>query len=632
MKAKSSLKKLILVKPFIIAQALVFCLLLGVSYVEYQKFKHTQQKLSLSLKDIIFGYLQVSGKSSDLKRSINLLKGHYDTSGILVLSHDNQVIASTKRIYMDEILSDQDLKGVHLTKDQSLSLDLKSPFRWNGLSLLSYGESKLYNVEGLRRAKVYILRDTSKIFQSWLWTKLITYGGFFIAYGLSLLLIIALMKKHVESPLNRFRKTLLAFSDENAIVHSVFLETEWDAIQESFTTMATRIQDYQKELIKARTAAEQSAASRKKFLSIISHEMRTPLNGIIGMLEKLEETPLNPEQKQQTTIIKDCSESLYAIISDVLDLSKIDAELLELDPTPTDLRELLGRLEQMFQSLNRKPDLRFVFEIPKTIDSLYLIDAMRVRQILLNLLNNAYKFSSSGTITLKATLDEHKKDILTFQVKDTGIGIPKEKHAQLFEPFSQADPSISRRFGGTGLGLAICSKLAKLMGGDIFLESKPGQGSTFTVTLKAKKLKDLAPTPLPPAQAPSSSLRILVVEDNEVNQLVIKGQLERLSHSYALAKSGAEAIEWSQKERFDVILMDIQMPVMDGVTTTRALREEGLNRKTPIIAVTANADTLDHKTYLANGFDDCLAKPLRLQTLREKLTLFLSQTVQKKVI
>jgi len=380
------------------------------------------------------------------------------------------------------------------------------------------------------------------------------------------------------------------------------------------------------ELMSARQAAEEreqaaEAANRAKsnFLATMSHELRTPLNGVLGMVQALTTEKLSPAQHERVKIIRRSSESLLAVLNDLLDLSKIEACALELEIAEFDLEHLVRGVVAAYRPQAEKKGLRFDFEVEDSARGRYDGDSARIRRILYSLADNAVKFTEAGVVTLSVAREGGD---LLFKVRDTGIGIAPEELGHLFEGFYQADAGRTRRYGGAGLGLAICREMTQLMGGAIEAQSVPGEGSTFVARLP------LTPTrarPEPgrveqPAQEPAQpgEVRVLAAEDNDTNQLVLKTLLSQAGIEPTLVENGRQALEAWENQHWDVILMDIQMPVMDGVAATRAIRQregETGRARTPIIAVTANAMTHQVAEYRAAGMDGMVPKPIDIVAL-----------------
>jgi signal transduction histidine kinase/ActR/RegA family two-component response regulator len=368
--------------------------------------------------------------------------------------------------------------------------------------------------------------------------------------------------------------------------------------------------------------AEAAAANAAKttFLATMSHEIRTPLNGVLGMLQVMQTGELSPAQRERLAIARQSGESLTAILNDVLDLSKIEAGRLEIETIAFDLPALLIGCHHAFSVLAIEKGLRCTLTIAPEARGLYHGDAHRLRQVIGNLLSNAVKFTDTGTVDLSARLNGEDLEIA---VADTGVGVAPQDLDRLFGKFSQLDASTTRRHGGTGLGLAISRELCALMGGAIEVVSARGHGSTFTIRLPAARLSPAtAIEPSEPAIGPSlppaSPLRVLAAEDNLVNQLVLKAILGQAGVTPTLVANGAQAVEAWLADDWDVVLMDVHMPVMDGVAATQGIRRleaaEGRPR-TRIIALTANAMGHQVQALLADGFDDHVAKPIDVAML-----------------
>ena len=394
-------------------------------------------------------------------------------------------------------------------------------------------------------------------------------------------------------------------------------------------TIATLVRDAQgravrmigsiTDLTESRRLHEEALAAseaKSQFLATMSHEIRTPLNGVLGMAQAMTAFPLSADQRARLDVIRDSGQSLLAILNDILDLSKVEAGQLALEEVSFDLGRLLAGAHATFASIADDKGLSFALDLGDAAGT-YCGDPTRVRQVVSNLISNALKFTADGEVRIAARLGDSG---LVIAVSDSGMGVPQQALTAIFNTFTQADASISRTHGGTGLGLAISRRLARLMGGDIAVESRKGAGSIFTLCLPmlpiaSRVVEDEAAAVDDDAR---HDLKILVAEDNEVNRLVITALLAQIGIAPVLAENGAEAVEAWRREDWDAILMDVQMPIMDGIAATRRIRDEEMmmgRGRTPIIALTANAMPHHVDEYRQVGMDGFVSKPIDVRML-----------------
>lgn len=378
--------------------------------------------------------------------------------------------------------------------------------------------------------------------------------------------------------------------------------------------------------------AEHAAKAKSEFLASMSHEIRTPLNGVIGYAEQLLDEELQPHQRRYAERIQNSSLALLTVVNDVLDFSQIESGRVALDPQPFALRALIDNTVSIVSGIAESRGLEMRVDIASDAPEILVGDEARLRQVLLNLLNNAIKFTRAGRVTVQVLSRgrDEKGEMLQFLVRDTGIGIPKNKRDNLFQRFSQVDQSVRREFGGSGLGLAISKRLVEVMGGEIGMESEVGRGSTFWITVTLPAGSGLSPDADEPPVGAVQPGRILVVEDLEINQELARSLLVKEGHEVDVAANGAQAVSAVQAKAYNLVLMDIQMPVMDGISATRIIRAlDHEARDLPIVAMTANVLPQQVRSFQQAGMNGHLAKPLRRRDLQRALSEWLNAEPQR---
>ena len=410
-------------------------------------------------------------------------------------------------------------------------------------------------------------------------------------------------------------------------------------VREEVKGKTQRLVDKEKEIVSALKVAEAATGAKSKFLANMSHEIRTPMNGVIGFTQLLDDGTLNETQQKYVRLISESGSSMMTLLNDILDISKVDSGTMVIKPEPFDVRDLLNSCVKLFSPNAEEKQLTLLVDLDVTLPQWVKVDGFRLRQVVMNLLANAIKFTESGYITISAEMknalqaeeSDGSRSDLRISVTDTGAGIAPDRQAAIFEPFIQADDSTARKYGGSGLGLTISKQLIELMGGSIQMTSRLGQGSEFTVSIPVEMLAEeisensdqSKPNQVARQESMESAKRILVAEDHDVNQALIGEMLTKLGYEYELAVDGAEAVAMIRKadmaeKQYDLVLMDLQMPFVDGVKATRMVRDHGIDANVlPIVALTANAFDQDVALCMDAGMQAHLAKPLAIEDLRD---------------
>ena len=404
--------------------------------------------------------------------------------------------------------------------------------------------------------------------------------------------------------------------------------------REALRRMNRRLQEEIAERKLAEEMAQAANRAKSEFLANMSHEIRTPMTGVLGMIDLMRLTELSAQQNEQLEMARSSAASLLSLLNDILDLSKIEAGRLELSPVAFSIRRCVADAARVFDASVREKGLELVVQVDESVPDVLVGDPLRLRQVLVNLVGNAVRFTDRGCVSVRVGLESQtgSEAVLHARVTDSGVGIPAEKHRLIFDPFRQADGSTARRYGGVGLGLTISARLVELMGGQIRVDSEPGKGSTFCFTVRVTHASEeaksqlarasRATTPAPELKGSGDrSLRILLAEDTVVNQRLVAQLLKKDGHDIVVVANGRETVAAALGSEFDVLLMDIQMPIMDGFEATAIIRqaEQGHGRHIPIVAMTAHTMKGDEEKCIAAGMDDYLSKPIDFGDLRAML-------------
>ncbi len=620
MAKKPGLKLLIIYQPALMSVGFLLIFLIVAVSIDFHAMRSELQHEAMQQADKTIDMLQLTGESPEFIRAVNTMRSNPDILFVLVAHKDHRIIASSERALTGAVFDEKQLQRLEDKWKMPIEKGYNDERLWHGGTTYYFQQYPIYNSPGLDRAELLIIFNTMDTWQRWLQYSSMFLGVASFIIGLLVYTVLASIRRHVNEPLQALQTEIAESEDlDHYKPRDELKEAEWFQLQKTFQSMHHAMRQAHVEILAAQKQAESAAEARKNFLSTMSHEIRTPLNGIIGFIALFKETGLTAEQEKMLASMQYSSKILLDLISDVLDFAKIDAGKLDMEQVPVDLEALLLSIVDFLKLGAEAKAISLTLELTGDLPPRIRTDPRRLRQILLNLCGNSLKFTQQGGVRIKVSRTGFESGQLSFAVIDTGIGIDDEQKKRLFNPFMQADSSVTRRYGGTGLGLAISRELARLMGGDISLTSEPGKGSCFTLTIPYERLDvdtNTAEKTIPTLEESPASIRALVAEDNIVNQQVIAGLLQKRGVKVALANNGREALQEVQKQDFDLILMDMQMPEMDGITATREIRKLGGKYQDLLIfALTANTTSDDKSDCLLAGMNGFLSKPLSLQEL-----------------
>lgn len=626
--------KLIAPSVTIILVIVFFVYFIGSTYLD-KAIYNLAKKRANEIAEIINISVEADGSLANLTRANNSVATFDDINDLYIIDPEKEyVLVSSNYFFVKKSVND-------VSDEQARDVFSRAVKLENNLFYQKEKGRFIYNYffivkasQGLSYKKLLLIVDfnsesVSRQFESHMNTIMVVTT---LALLLSMLAIYLRTETIVIAPLKNLLHVIDQGSvDNKPVTYDYVSKDEVGRLVATYNQMVVNEHARKQELIEAKNKSEAAAEAKGNFLSVMSHELRTPMNGVIGGCAFLEKGALTEEQKKNVSMIKSSANQLLSLMNDILDFSKIESGNVTLDIHPINLQEIIEQVFVLFEQNAQGKGLDLKYIRPDKNIPYILGDDLRIKQILINLISNAIKFTSDGSISIRFKKLEHLAEHLSFvlEIEDTGIGIENAKANELFRSFTQADTSTTREYGGTGLGLAISKQLTELMGGKIWYESEVGKGTRFYISLQLEitdepVLSDLDDEPETECER-TKSAKILLVEDTEVNRIIAEEVLTGMGHQVSMAENGQEALTCFEKEKFDLILMDCFMPVMDGFEATAKIRQyETVNnlKPVPIIALTADVTKENQGKCLRAGMNDFLIKPYDPQALIAKLSSF----------
>ena len=627
--------KIITPSVFIIVVIILFVYFISRTYIEGSIYESARKRAN-EIAEIINISIEADSSLANLTRTNNSVATFEDVNNLFILDPERQVVVASSDYY----LAKKDINNVELELYKKLflkALEIKNNhfYQKEDGDYIYFYYLTVREGKGLSFKKYLLIIDfnsfsLNQLFEDHLNSLMVV---FFLAVLLSMMAIYIRTEKIVISPLQQLLSVIDKGEGKEAPpVFKYKSNDELGKLVDMYNAMVVNEHQQKKALIEEKEKSDAAAKAKGNFLSVMSHEIRTPMNGVVGGCAFLEDTILTEDQKRHTRMIRESSQQLLALVNDVLDFSKIESGKVIIENNPFDLVRTVKHVLILFEQNIFEKSLSFDLVEPDEPLPTLLGDELRIKQVLINLISNAIKFTTEGSISVRLNNVNRKDEsvAIVIEVEDTGIGIEKEKAEELFNSFTQADATTTRKFGGTGLGLAISKQLTEIMGGHIWFESEIGKGTRFFVQLELE-ITDQGVDKVDEGPANGEVIKmmpstIMLVEDTEVNRLIATEILEGLGHKVLVAENGQEAVDTYQNEQaqIDLILMDCSMPVMDGYEASRQIRAieaQGELHMTPIIALTADVTKENQQKCQSAGMNDFMVKPYEPHTLITKLSI-----------